>query len=109
MPPATPTKDTAPAGALPAILDPNRVEYRPSQKVHLTEAGEVALTSWVGRVGDRRVRVYRGAQRKAIPAAVVSAYLGSGCTFGIITLADLGLRSLPGGRMPRIPTASTPE
>jgi hypothetical protein len=73
-----------------------RMEYRPNPKVHLAEAGDVALSNWVGRVGDRRVRVYRGASAKKIPDAVQKAMADSGVLIGRITLEELGMRSLPG-------------
>ena len=103
---ATPSKhDTT--TTLPALLDPNRIEYRPSSKIHLTEAGPVALSNWVGRIGDKRVRVYRGAQASKIPDAVQKAMVASGVGIGAITLAELGLSALPGqlsGRGARILT-----
>lgn len=87
-------------GPLPALLDPDRVEYRPTPKVHLAEAGRVALSNWVGRVGSKRVRVYRGAQASKIPEAVQKAMAAGEhpVGIGIITLEDLGLRALPGQR-----------
>jgi hypothetical protein len=94
------------------LLDPNRVEYRSNPKVHLAEAGPVALSNWVGRIGDKRVRVYRGAQASRIPEAVQKAMIASGVPIGAITLQDLGLSALPGhstGRGARILTPPPPE
>jgi hypothetical protein len=93
------TETTTPA-YVPAMLDPDRVDYRANPKVHLAEAGRVALSNWVGRIGNKRVRVYRGAQASKIPEAVQKAMAASEppVTIGIITLADLGIRALPGQR-----------
>jgi len=77
------------------------MEYKPDPRVALPEAGPVALGNWVGRVGDRRVRVYRGAIAKAIPEAVQKAMAKSGIPIGTITWQELGLP-------PRAPGAAPP-
>ncbi len=93
-------KKTETTTHVPALLDPDRVDYRPNPKVHLAEAGRVALSNWVGRIGSKRVRVYRGAQASKIPDAVQKAMAASEppVLIGIITLAELGIRALPGQR-----------
>lgn len=70
----------------------NTVEYRPDRKIHLAEAGRVALSNWVGKVAGKRVRVYRGAQATKIPEAVQKAMAASGVAIGVITYEELGLR-----------------
>jgi hypothetical protein len=90
-----PNKDQPQSAPTPTGT-PERIEFRPNPKVHLVEAGDVALSNWVGRVGDRRVRVYRGAPAKKIPDAVQKAMAESGVLIGRITLEELGLRSVPG-------------
>lgn len=87
-----------PAAAAPVSAngaEDERVEYRPNRKVHLTAAGPCALGNWVGRVGNKFVRVYRGAQASGIPEAVVTAMAASGIEVGVITHEELGLRQPP--------------
>jgi hypothetical protein len=77
------------------ILEDDRVDYRHDGKTHITESGRVAISNWIGRIGNKRVRVYRGASEKSVPEAVRKAMAASGVHFGIVTLAELGLKSLP--------------
>jgi hypothetical protein len=87
-----------PSAALPPSVPEsgdNRAEYRPSRTVHIAKAGPVALGNWVGRVGSKFVRVYRGAQAGGIPDAVKVAMAASGIDVGTITLEELGLRQAP--------------
>lgn len=79
-----------PAAATPGTID--TIEYRPDLDVALPEAGDIALENWVGRVGNRRVRVYRGARAKKIPAEVIKAMAASECHVGRVTWHELGLR-----------------
>lgn len=89
------------------ILDDERIDYRHDGKTHIAESGKVALSNWVGRVGSKRVRVYRGASFDKVPEPVRKAMAASGIHFGIITLEELGLRSLPAKRQrPILPEAS---
>lgn len=67
------------------------VDYRPNPNVHVAEAGDVARSNWIGLVKGRRVRVYRGAQRKGIPEGVLEA-IGNEIKFGPITFKELGLK-----------------
>lgn len=92
--PAAAAEPAAARQAPPVIVD-DRIDYRPHPKIHLTLAGPVALSNWVGRVGSRRVRVYRGARAVDIPEPVRKAMGASGVAIGTITLAELGLRQLP--------------
>lgn len=75
--------------------DDDRVEYRPSRKLHICEAGPVALSNWVGRVGTKFVRVYRGAQASSLPDPVSAAMKESGVDVGLVTYEELGLRQPP--------------
>lgn len=68
--------------------------YRPTEGVALPNAGAIALDNWTGRVGNFRVRVYRGAPAKDIPAEVVKAMAASGCKTGKVTWADIGIRPI---------------
>lgn len=77
----------------PSGADP--IDYRPDRKIHLAEAGKVALSNWAGRLNGRRVSVYRGAQASKIPADVQAAMAESGVEVGLITHAELGMRSGP--------------
>jgi hypothetical protein len=100
-PPPAPARSAAPAAAAaqPAAAagspDDERVEYRPNRKIHLCAAGPVSLGNWVGRVGNKFVRVYRGAQASSIPEPVVTAMAASGIEVGLITYEELGLRQPP--------------
>lgn len=71
------------------------MEYRHDGKCHIAESGRVALSNWVGRVGSKRVRVYRGASEAKVPEPVRAAMKASGVGFGVVTLAELGLKALP--------------
>lgn len=68
------------------------VEYRPNRKIHIAEAGKVALGNWVGKVAGRRVRVYIHAQASKIPEAIQKAMAADGIGIGIVTYEDLGVR-----------------
>jgi hypothetical protein len=81
-------------------------EYRPDRKIHLAEAGKVALSNWVGKVAGRRVRVYRGAQASKIPEPIQKAMAASGVGCGIITYEELGVR--PPGQAGPIRRVTTP-
>ena len=98
-------EETGAAPAASASSEP--VEYRPNRKVHLAEAGKVALSNWVGKVGNRRVRVYRGAQATAIPEPVQKAMIASGVQLGVITYEELGVRP-PGALVIRKAPATPP-
>ncbi len=76
----------------PRKSEAERVEFRPQPGVHIAAAGNVALSNWVGRVGDKHVRVYRGAPAAKIPEAVQKAMKASGVLIGIVTLEELGLK-----------------
>lgn len=69
----------------------SRTEFRPKPNVHLAEAGKVALGNWVGRVGNRNVRVYRGAPAGEIPPAVQEAMRKSGIGVGVVTYEELNM------------------
>jgi hypothetical protein len=96
-PPPAPAAARAPLppGAPASTADDERVEYRPNRKVHICEAGPVALSNWVGRVGNKFVRVYRGAQGSALPGPVTAAMKESGVDVGLVTYEELGLRQPP--------------
>jgi hypothetical protein len=68
-----------------------RYDFKPEPNVHLTQAGNVAQTNWIGLVQGRRVHVYRGAQYDKVPAPVRKAAEADGIKFGPITHRDLGL------------------
>lgn len=84
----------APRGAVSEEGD--RVIYKPRPGVHITQAGNVAQSNWVGRYGNRTVRVYRGAQAGDVPEAVISQMSKDGVKFGKITMEELGLAPPPG-------------
>ncbi len=86
---------TGPSVASTTPAEDERVEYRPNRKEHLALAGPVALSNWVGRVGNKFVRVYRGAQASSLPEPVIAAMAESGVKIGIITFEELGLRQPP--------------
>lgn len=68
------------------------LEYRRDPKVHLSKAGRVVKSNWVGRVLGRSVRVYYGAQEAKIPEPVRAAVLKSGIEIGVVTLEEMGLK-----------------
>lgn len=85
-----PRPGPAPGKPMPDGKGP--LEYRRAKKTHLAEAGRVVKQDWIGRVCDRSVRVYYGAQEKNLPDAVRKAVLASKIEIGVITYAELGLR-----------------
>jgi hypothetical protein len=93
-PPPSPSPARAPLPP-PGSPDDERVEYRPNRKLHICEAGPVALSNWVGRVGSKFVRVYRGAQGSTLPGPVTAAMKESGVDVGLVTYEELGLRQPP--------------
>jgi hypothetical protein len=94
-----PRPEAATQGQQPG--DDDRVEYRPSRKLHICEAGPVALSNWVGRVGTKFVRFYRGAQASSLPGPVTSAMKESGVDVGLVTYEELGLRQPPAATLVR--------
>ena len=68
------------------------LEYRRDMKLHLTKAGPVVKSNWVGRILGRSVRVYYGAQEKNLPEAVRKAVLASGIPIGVLTMEELNLK-----------------
>lgn len=84
-----PKPGPAPGRPMPDGKGP--LEYRRNKKMHLAQAGRVVKQDWIGRVCDRGVRVYYGAQEKNLPDAVRKAVLASNIEIGVITYAELGL------------------
>lgn len=87
-------REEPPAAAAPRAELPSTgiAEYRPNTKIPLPKQGKVSLGNWIGRVGNCRVRVYRGASAAKLPAVVVAAMQKSGIEVGVITWADLGVQ-----------------
>lgn len=69
---------------------PDPIYYRPTQGLHLTKAGKVALGNWVGKIDGCEHRVYAGAPVGKVPQAVRAAMEKSRIGFGIMTMKDLG-------------------
>jgi hypothetical protein len=92
---AAATKEQAPPPSDVGADLVGKVEYRPTPGVHIAEAGKVALGNWVGRIGNRNVRVYYGAPATKIPAAVQAAMAKSGVEVGVVTYEELGLVKAP--------------
>ncbi len=87
-----PSAVTPAAPQQPAPGEASVMLFKPKPGVHLTQLGTVALENWVGRIGNRRVRVYRGASAKDLPPEVVKRMQADGIAFGSITFEELGLR-----------------
>ena len=86
------------------------VEYKPTPGVALPAAGVVAKENWSGRVGNRNVRVYRGAPAKDIPPDVIKAMAAYNCHVGTVTWQELGLRDPdPANRTPLQMQPSAPQ
>ncbi len=105
-----PKEDSSPAApAAAAASDNTPLEYRPNRTIHIAEAGKVALSNWIGKVGTRRVRVYRGAQASKIPEPVQKAMQAAGVGIGLVTYAELGLRDPAGPLRPAPSTVPRSE
>ena len=80
------------------------IEYKPTPGLALPAAGVVAKENWSGRVGNRNVRVYRGAPAKDIPPDIIKAMAAYNCHVGTVTWQELGLRDPdPAQRTPVAP------
>jgi len=90
-PPAANQPQPGPAPGKPMPKGTGPLEYRRPKNVHLARAGRVVKQDWIGRVMDRSVRVYYGAQESALPDPVRQAVLKSGIQIGIMTYQELGL------------------
>lgn len=73
-----------------------RTVYRPTPDLHICEAGKVVKSNWVGRVGNREVRVMRGAQVSGMPDGLVQALTRDHIEMGKVTLDELGLAPVRG-------------
>jgi hypothetical protein len=75
----------------------DRIEYRAPRSACIAELGEVVLSNWIGRIGNRHVRVYRGAVVAKIPPRVLEAIAASDVGTGYVTHAELGIKAPQGG------------